>query len=307
MFLGQKTQASPSLFMLLKLHSVVFIDNGLRDGAWKECDLWCWQAGASVSALPVTSYGTPRLTNVAFTPGEHERAGLKEKGRKGWWVGRQLFAFRFFLDEKRKIRPSMATIDANKTLTSISKDYLTDFCVLSCFLLLPHFGYLYIFPPLKCEDIYHCLTWSYLCVYTVIIRLLLSLHKNVSSIREGTSVGLAGVSTFVICLLSLINICQWMYGIAKGKEQVLLSPEFNLSSPASATHPLLHCQGPVLKGVGVTGFFVGIATGAGAGERSSIQKEGSSTCHRGCALGSERSGICHWASISPWIYWVLLT
>lgn len=84
MFLGQKTQASPSLFMLLKLHSVVFIDNGLRDGAWKECDLWCWQAGASVSALPVTSYGTPRLTNVAFTPGEHERAGLKEKGRKGW-------------------------------------------------------------------------------------------------------------------------------------------------------------------------------------------------------------------------------
>lgn len=193
-------------------------------------------------------------------------------------------------------------------MTSISKDYLADFCVLSCFLLLPHFGYLHIFPPLQCEDIHHCLTWSYLCVYMVIICLLLSLHKNVSTIREGTWVGLAGVSTFVMCLLSLINICKWMYGIVKGKEQVLLSTESSLSSPASATHPLLCCQGPVLKGVSVTDFFVSIAMGAGGEGALQYPKRREQHLSLGVCSGLREKWSMPLSSfISPWMYWVLLT
>lgn len=109
--------------------------------------------------------------------------------------------------------------------------------------------------------------WGHLSLSDMILfmclhGLLLSLHKNVSSSREGTLVGLAGVSTFVTCLSCLINICEWTDGIVKRKEQVLLDTEFNLSSPASATHSLLCCQEPILKGVSVIGFLVGMTMGA---------------------------------------------
>lgn len=57
-----------------------------------------WGAGPSGSALPLASCGTLKLTNVPFILSGHQGYGSMEKGKSGYWVGRQRFAFRLFLD-----------------------------------------------------------------------------------------------------------------------------------------------------------------------------------------------------------------
>lgn len=92
-------------------------------------------------------------------------------------------------------------------------------------------------------DLTYELTWLIVCLPP-------SLHKNKSSTRAGTLVWLSGV--FHDVLVALDKYLQM---------NVLLSTESTLSSPASAIHPSLCCQWPILKGVPVSGLFAAIATG----------------------------------------------